>query len=148
MKREKTVARSKKRRGRGYGSGKGGHTTGRGQKGQKSRRTINVLFEGFKVRKSLLKRLPQMRGKTKNKGSEGQVVINIEQLEKLPATTKTITLEVLVKNGLVDKREASRRGVKILGNGKLKKKFSTSLPMSATAAKKIDKIDKKEKKKK
>lgn len=47
------------------GSGKGSHTSGRGQKGQKSRGTIGVLFEGMKVRKSFLKRLPLMRGKGK-----------------------------------------------------------------------------------
>jgi len=61
----KVVAKSKKRVGRGMGSGKGSHTTGRGQKGQKARGKINVLFEGMKMKKSLLKRLPLMRGKGK-----------------------------------------------------------------------------------
>lgn len=61
----KVVQKSKKRVGRGMGSGKGSHTSGRGQKGQKSRGTIGVLFEGMKMRKSLLKRLPLMRGKGK-----------------------------------------------------------------------------------
>lgn len=62
----KVVAKSKKRVGRGMGSGKGSHTSGRGQKGQKSRGTIGVLFEGMKVRKSFLKRLPLLRGKGKS----------------------------------------------------------------------------------
>lgn len=61
----KIVAKSKKRVGRGMGSGKGSHTSGRGQKGQKSRGTIGVLFEGMKMRKSFLKRLPLVRGKGK-----------------------------------------------------------------------------------
>lgn len=61
----KVVTRSKKRLGRGMGSGKGSHTSSRGQKGQKSRGTIGVLFEGMKMRKSYLKRLPLMRGKGK-----------------------------------------------------------------------------------
>lgn len=61
----KVVAKSKKRIGRGMGSGKGSHTVGRGQKGQKTRGTIGVLFEGMKMRKSLLKRLPLLRGKGK-----------------------------------------------------------------------------------
>lgn len=61
----KVVKRPKKRVGRGMGSGKGSHTSGRGQKGQKSRSHINVLFEGMKMKKSLLKRLPLMRGKGK-----------------------------------------------------------------------------------
>ena len=44
-----------KRLGRGYGSGKGGHTSGRGQKGQKSRTNIHILFEGLKVKNLHLK---------------------------------------------------------------------------------------------
>ena len=58
----KVTIRPKKRVGRGVGSGKGSHTSGRGQKGQKSRGHINVLFEGMKMKKSLLKRLPKSRG--------------------------------------------------------------------------------------
>ena len=46
---------AKKRLGRGYGSGKGGHTSSRGQKGQKSRTDVHVLFEGLKVKNLLLK---------------------------------------------------------------------------------------------
>jgi len=61
----KVVAKGKKRVGRGMGSGKGSHTVGRGQKGQKTRRKIGVIFEGVKMKKSLLKRLPLMRGKGK-----------------------------------------------------------------------------------
>lgn len=61
----KVVHKSKKRVGRGMGSGKGSHTSGRGQKGQKSRGKISVLFEGMKMKKSLLKRLPLVRGKGK-----------------------------------------------------------------------------------
>jgi ribosomal protein L15 len=64
----KIVQRKGKRVGRGYGSGKGGHTVGRGQKGQKTRNKIGILFEGIKVKKSLLKKLPLVRGKEKNKG--------------------------------------------------------------------------------
>ena len=61
----KVVSKSKKRVGRGMGSGKGSHTSSRGQKGQKSRGHIGVLFEGMKMRKSFLKRLPLLRGKGK-----------------------------------------------------------------------------------
>ncbi len=61
----KIVARGKKRVGRGRGSGKGGHTVGRGQKGQKARGKVGVLFEGMKMKKSLIKRLPLQRGKGK-----------------------------------------------------------------------------------
>ncbi len=61
----KVTRKSKKKLGRGIGSGKGGHTSSRGQKGQKSRGGIHVLFEGMKTKKSLLKRLPKSRGKGK-----------------------------------------------------------------------------------
>ena len=51
----KTTAKSKKRVGRGYGSGKGSHTVGRGQKGQKSRSKVGLLIEGTKIRKTLIR---------------------------------------------------------------------------------------------
>lgn len=56
---------AKKRLGRGYGSGKGGHTSSRGQKGQKSRTDVHILFEGLKVKKSTIKKFPLLRGKGK-----------------------------------------------------------------------------------
>lgn len=61
----KVVAKSKKRLGRGMGSGRGSHTSSRGQKGQKSRSDIHILFEGLKMKKSFLKRLPLQKGKGK-----------------------------------------------------------------------------------
>lgn len=66
------VERSKKRLGRGYGSGKGGHTVGRGQKGQKARGKIHPLFTGTKTKKSLLQRLPLLRGKGRLKPKKGK----------------------------------------------------------------------------
>ena len=38
--------------GRGRGSGKGGHTTGRGHKGQLARERVHILFQGTKTKKS------------------------------------------------------------------------------------------------
>ena len=63
----KVKQKTKKRVGRGHGSGKGAHTSGRGQKGQKSRGGVHIIFEGLKVKKSLIKRLPFKRGKGKFK---------------------------------------------------------------------------------
>lgn len=40
----KVVRRRSKRIGRGGGSGKGFHTVGRGQKGQKARKDLHILF--------------------------------------------------------------------------------------------------------
>lgn len=63
----KIIFKKKKRIGRGIGSGRGGHTVGKGQKGQKSREKVSIAFFGTKMKKSLLKRLPMQRGKGKLK---------------------------------------------------------------------------------
>lgn len=133
----KVVGNRKKRLGRGYGSGKGGHTVGKGQKGQKTRTKIGVLFEGVKVKKSLLKRLPFQRGKGKNKGGKGPVIVNVEALNILPAGSK-VTVETLIKAKIVDAKDAKMYGVKILGNGKLEKKLIIEVPASKSVLKKVN----------
>jgi len=135
---QKTVTRSKKRVGRGYGSGKGGHTAGRGQKGQKTRSKIGVLFEGIKVKKSLIKRIPLQRGKGKFKSKDKPLVVKLGYLNLLPAGTK-VDVESLVKHGIVRKDDAQKYGVKILGDGELKKKLTIALPISKSAAKEVEK---------
>jgi large subunit ribosomal protein L15 len=119
----KVVTRSKKRVGRGVGSGKGSHTSGRGQKGQKSMGDINILFEGYKMKKSFLKRLPLQRGKGKFHPKGKPVTLNLTDLESLPTGSK-ITVDLLIKEKLVDAKLAKAFGVKILGNGKTTKKFT------------------------
>jgi large subunit ribosomal protein L15 len=59
----KTTTKSQKRVGRGYGSGVGGHTTGRGSKGDKIRGTTKITFDGTKIKKGWIKRTPFLRGK-------------------------------------------------------------------------------------
>jgi large subunit ribosomal protein L15 len=134
MKLPKVTIRRKKRVGRGMGSGKGSHTSGRGQKGQKSRSDINILFEGLKMKKSFLKRLPLMRGKGKFHPKGKPVTVNLSKLESLPSGSK-ITVELLVKNKLVNAKEAKASGVKILGGGKTTKKFTFMVPTSKPVAK-------------
>lgn len=130
--------RSKKRLGRGYGSGKGGHTSGRGQKGQKSRGKVGILFEGVKVKKSLLKKLPFQRGKGKHLAKNKPLIVNLSVINLLPAD-KEINLDLLVKNRVVDGPDAEKFGIKILGSGELSKKFTISLPISKSAARKVEK---------
>lgn len=136
---EKTVTKGKKRVGRGYGSGKGGHTVGRGQKGQKSRSHIGVLFEGIKVKKSLIKRIPLRRGKGKFKARNKPLVVKLSYLNILPSGTK-VSIENLVKHGIVRQDDALKFGVKILGGGKLEKKVIIALPISKSAAKNVEKL--------
>jgi large subunit ribosomal protein L15 len=150
----KTATRKKKRAGRGYGSGKGGHTVGRGAKGLKARNKVSLTFEGTKIKKSLLKRLPLRRGKGRFKSlNSNPVVINVHLLNLLPQKS-TVNIQALVKKRIVDDKEAKRFGVKILGDGELKVPLTVELPCSKGAVKKIEKaggkvvVKKSEKKKK
>lgn len=132
----KVVTRRAKRVGRGAGSGKGFHTVGRGQKGQKSRGKIGILFEGLKMRKSLLRRLPLQRGKGKFKAQSKPLIVDLSLLNLLKDGQK-VTVETLIKAGIVEAKEAKQFGVKILGNAKLTKKLSVSVLTSKGAAQKI-----------
>lgn len=127
----------KKRVGRGYGSGKGGHTASRGQKGQKSRSRLPLLFEGSKQRKSLIRRTPFLRGKLRNKPmSSKPIIVNLKHLEIFD-NGAVIDIGALVKRGMVDRAEAHASGVKILGDGELTKKLTVHLKCSKSAQKKI-----------
>lgn len=138
MKMQKIVGPRKKRLGRGGGSGKGFHTVGRGVKGQKARTKVHVLFEGYKVKKSLLRRLPMQRGMGKFKRSSTKpIIINLEVLNLLPAGSK-VDITSLVKSGIVNEKEAKMYGVKILGKGKLTKKLTINLPMSKSVSAKLN----------
>src|SRR5258708_22242958 len=102
MQLQKVVTRRKKRLGHGAGSGKGFHTSGRGQKGQKARGSVHILFEGMKAKKSLIRRLPMQRGMGKFKPkSVRPIVINLEILELFMPANLEVNLESLVKAGIV-----------------------------------------------
>ncbi len=131
----KLSARTKKRLGRGIGSGKGGHTAGRGQKGQKSRGKVPLIFEGTKIKKSLLKRLPLLRGKGKLKPRSQPVVVNLKFLNLLPAGS-LVDVKTLIERKIIGE-EARIWGVKILGEGELQVPLTGVLPVSEGAKKKI-----------
>ena len=134
----KIVTKKSKRRGRGFGSGKGGHTVGRGMKGQKSRTKIHILFEGVKMKKSLVKRLPLRRGKGKFKAKEKPIIVKSAYLNLLPNGSK-VNVDTLVKHGIVRLDDAKKYGVKILAGGELKKKLSVELPISKSATEQVKK---------
>jgi large subunit ribosomal protein L15 len=135
----KIKVKKAKRLGRGYGSGRGGHTVGRGQKGQKARNKPGVLFEGVKMKKSFIKRLPLTRGKGRLKGRGKPIIIKLSYLNMLPASSR-VDIETLVKAGIVRDKDAKAYGVKILGNGEINKKLSVFVPISNASAKKIEKV--------
>src|SRR3990170_1580964 len=89
---KKVVTGRRKRLGRGYGSGKGGHTVGRGQKGQKSRRAMGILFEGVKMKKSFVKRLPLRRGKGRFKAKNKPIIVKLGYLNLIPNGSKVTQL--------------------------------------------------------
>lgn len=104
-----TTEKSKKRLGRGYGSGKA-KTAGRGTKGQKARGKTRPGFEGGQL--PLIKRLPFVRGFGNSVLRTKPVAINAARLSVFPDGS-TVSPETLVEKGLL---EASYRGVvKVIG---------------------------------
>lgn len=132
----KTTKRKNKRIGQGHGSGRV-KTAGRGTKGQKARGKIPIHFEGGAV--TLIKRLPFRRGKGKNKAfSKKPMIINVKTLNLLPKNS-IVNIETLVKNNLINAKDAKTYGVKILGEGDLTISLVVKLPASKGAIKKIEK---------
>jgi large subunit ribosomal protein L15 len=103
--------KSRKRVGRGDGSGHGTYS-GRGCKGQKSRSGYKMSrgFEGGQL--PLIQRLPRKRGFVNIFGTEYSVV-NIGQLNTFEAGTE-VTPERLVAAGVV---KSLRQPIKILAEG-------------------------------
>lgn len=125
---------SKKRVGRGIGSGHG-KTSGRGHKGQNARSGGGVRpgFEGGQT--PLFKRLPK-RGFT-NVFRKEYAIVNVGDLNVF-RKNQHVTVDKLIEKGLVKKEYD---GIKILGNGELTKpltvyahKFSKSAEKAITEA--------------
>lgn len=109
--------KSKKRVGRGSGSGLG-TTAGRGMNGQNSRSGGGVRpgFEGGQM--PLFRRIPK-RG-FNNKFRKQWTIVNVELLNDFEDGTE-ITPDVLLQTGVVSKIDY---GIKILGDGELNKKLT------------------------
>lgn len=127
--------KSRKRVGRGQGSGRGGTST-RGHKGAKSRSGYSQKagFEGGQM--PLQRRIPKFGFKNPNRVE--YKAINLDTIQKLAegSKEKSITVELMVANGLVGKKDL----VKVLGRGELKAKVEVSAhAFSAAAAESIEK---------
>ena len=132
----KIKTRNQRRLGQGHGSGRV-NTSGRGTKGQKSRGKVPVHFEGGAL--PLTKRLPYLRGKGRNKSFRpAPLVLNVKYLNGLPKN-QIVDLEFLIKSKVIKADDAKRFGVKILGDGKLETPVIVKLPISKSAAKKVEK---------
>ena len=104
-----------KRLGRGIGSGLG-KTSGKGHKGQWARSGGGVRpgFEGGQM--PLARRIPK-RG-FHNKWATHYTIINLSQLDKVPAGT-VVDFEYVSANSLA-KEVKNSAGLKVLGDGELK----------------------------
>ncbi len=131
----KLVEKSAKRLGRGIGSGKGGHTSGRGNKGQKARGKVSIHMEGTKFKKSLIKRLPLLRGKGKLKPWKSSAAITLKDLQAWPEKS-VVNMENLIKNGFVD---TWVKQVKIIGNFEIKRALNVDVLISKKAAEIVEK---------
>lgn len=134
----KTASKAKKRIGRGYGSGRGGHSATRGQKGQKARNKVGIFFEGTKFKKSLLKRLPLLRGKGKLKSRHSaRLVVNLKYLN-LFNPEEEVNLQTLQSKGILSKNLPEGDKVKILGDGEIRIPLTVYFPCSRNARRKIE----------
>lgn len=115
----KSTSKTVKRVGRGYGSGKGGHTSSRGQKGQRARvgAKIPLWFEGGQLQ--LGKRLPMLRGKARFNVLNPTVELTLKDLQSLKFDS--VTMESLKLNKVIDRRA---KKVKIISKGSLDKKLT------------------------
>jgi large subunit ribosomal protein L15 len=134
LKPKKGATQSKKRVGRGNGSGLG-RNAGRGEKGYHSRSGSKhrPWFEGGQM--PLHRRVPK-RGFSNFLFKKEYQLVNVSALENLDIDA--IDANVLKENGLV---KYALRPIKILGNGKITKKMSvTASCFSMSAKEKIEKV--------
>jgi len=129
---------TKKRIGRG---GKRGTYSGRGLKGQKARAGAKMQ----PVIRELIKKYPKLRGyrfKSKHKTQNTKVIVlNIDVLEKKFKEEEKITPALLLKRKIISKIKGRMPIVKILGKGKLTKKFTIEgCEISKSAKEKVEKI--------
>ena len=117
-----------KRKGRGHGTGNG-KTSGRGHKGQRSRSGggTRIGFEGGQM--PLARRVPK-RG-FNNIFAKPLTSINLAALNRFKDGT-TVDAELLLESGVLSK---CPYGVKILGNGNLKKKLTVKATAFSESAK-------------
>ena len=126
----KGSVKSRKRIGRGTGSGRGGTST-RGHKGDKSRSGARLKrnFEGGQT--PMQRRLPK-RG-FQNVNRVDYVPFNLAQLEQLVQKTgqSTFDVQALVAAGIARQSEQ----IKVLGNGRLTAKVHLTVHAISASAK-------------
>jgi len=133
LKRNKGAIKTKKRLGRGNGSGLGSYS-GRGGNGQTARTGGNIKpgFAGGQT--PLYRKMPKFKGFT-NLNTVKYQVVNVEDLNSFDDGTE-VNAEKLHQVKLINSVDAP---VKILGNGELSKKLKVTVnKVSASAKEKIE----------
>lgn len=134
---EKIIQKSKKRAGRGIGSGKG-KTGGRGSKGQKARGKIPASFVGGSL--PLYKKLPFLRGWGNKKANPKSLIITLSHLNIFKPNSK-VTIGSLVESKIISGKESGKFGVKLLDKGELSVKgLTVEVPVSREAKIKIENL--------
>jgi len=128
----KITGKRKKRVGRGYGSGKGGHTVGRGTKGQKARGKVRLGFEGGQL--PLVRRVPKRGGFRSLR--ERPAMLNLSDLVAFRDGEK-VNPDSLLAKGLIERIPSA--GIKILSKGKGRALKFEGVGLSAKARDKVEK---------
>ncbi len=124
--------KSRKRVGRGQGTGNG-CTSGRGNKGQKSRSGYSekIGFEGGQM--PLSRRVPK-RGFTNKTFKKEYQIVNVGMLDKKFNDGDTVDYSSLLEKGLISRKI---KYVKVLGEGELTKKLTVVVDKISEKAKEI-----------
>ena len=136
LKPPKNSRHSKKRVGRGHGSGLG-KTCGRGHKGQKSRSGVSIpaWFEGGQM--PLVRRIPKSGPRRTGHVRIEYSVVNIQTLNTFEDGA-TVSLKTMFESGIVKGKNSK---VKILGDGEIEKKLTVQAhKFSKTAVEKIEAV--------
>jgi len=136
LKPPKNSRHSKKRVGRGHGSGLG-KTCGRGHKGQKSRSGVSIpaWFEGGQM--PLVRRIPKSGPRRTGHVRIEYSVVNIQTLNTFEDGA-TVSLKTMFESGIVKGKNSK---VKILGDGEIEKKLTVQAhKFSKIAVEKIEAV--------
>ena len=132
-------SKSRKRIGRGIGSGTG-KTSGKGHKGQKARSGVSIKgFEGGQM--PIHRRLPK-RGFT-NINRINYVELNFDKIQKLIDNKKIDTKKIINHKTLLDLGliNSTKTKIKLLSKGQIKNKIDIEVSASSKSAKEaIEKI--------
>lgn len=132
---QKVTKTGKKRLGRGRGSGVGGHTVGRGQKGQKTRGVIPLWFEGGQL--PLVRRTPFIKGKHRFQVINNEpTAVNFDLLSK-HFEDKSVVDTISLAKALKVNEKVAKNGFKVIATGKLTKALEVKVAASAGAIKAI-----------